>query len=130
MLQELKTKPIVFFDGGCPLCKKEIRHYQRVDTDNSIEWVDIHLNPELLSDHNIELNAAMERLHSISSDGKTITGVASFLLIWENLPRYKRIAGLLRALKLEPLLEFFYSRFAVWRFKNRCNDQCSPISRN
>ncbi|WP_415888953.1 thiol-disulfide oxidoreductase DCC family protein [Neptuniibacter sp. SY11_33] len=130
MLQELKAKPIVFFDGGCPLCKKEIRHYQRVDTDNSIEWVDIYLNPERLSNHKIELNAAMERLHSINSDGEINTGVASFLLIWENLPRYKKIARLLRALKLEPLLEFIYTRFAAWRFKKRCNDQCSPISRN
>lgn len=130
MLQESKAKPIVFFDGACPLCKKEIHHYQRVDTESSIEWVDIHLNPERLSDHNIELNAAMERLHSINSDGTTITGVASFLLIWENLTRYKRIASLIRALKLEPLLEFIYTRFAAWRLRKRCNDQCSPISRN
>ncbi|WP_415895726.1 thiol-disulfide oxidoreductase DCC family protein [Neptuniibacter sp. PT34_22] len=130
MLQESKAKPIVFFDGGCPLCKKEINHYQRVDTDSSIEWVDIYLNPERLSDHNIELNAAMERLHSIHSDGTTITGVASFLLIWENLPRYKKIASVIKALKLEPLSEFIYTRFAAWRIRKRCNDQCSPISRN
>jgi len=130
MKQEHKVKPIVFFDGGCPLCKKEIMHYRRIDTDNAIEWFDIHQEPERLCTYQIELTAAMERLHSINNKGETITGVASFLLIWENLPRYKRIASILRALKLEPFLEFLYTHFAAWRFKKRCNDQCSPISRN
>lgn len=125
-----KSKPIVFFDGGCPLCRKEIRHYQRSDPDDVIEWVDIHKKPERLSDHQIKLDAAMERLHSINEQGETLTGVASFILIWDNIPRYQRAASLIKLLKMEPLLEFLYSRFAAWRFKKRCSDHCSPISRN
>ena len=36
-----KAKPTVFYDGGCPLCKKEISHYMGLDTDCSIVWIDI-----------------------------------------------------------------------------------------
>ena len=44
--QDSKTATM-FFDGGCPLCSKEVGHYMRVDKNRNINWVDIHANPEL-----------------------------------------------------------------------------------
>lgn len=33
--------PVVFFDGGCPLCVREISHYKRLDRDGAVSWVDL-----------------------------------------------------------------------------------------
>jgi len=40
--------PIVFYDGGCPLCRREIAHYQRIDRDGLIRWLDIQQSEDEL----------------------------------------------------------------------------------
>ena len=32
----------MFYDGGCPLCSREVAHYRRLDRRNNVSWVDIH----------------------------------------------------------------------------------------
>ncbi|CRI64811.1 hypothetical protein THIOKS12130002 [Thiocapsa sp. KS1] len=32
-----------YFDGGCPLCSKEIAHYRRIDKAGAIHWVDLRM---------------------------------------------------------------------------------------
>lgn len=127
----VSRKPIVFFDGGCPMCEKEINHYKKVDRLGKIEWVDITTSPEKLQEYDISLTSALERLHCINAYGEKVSGVAGFLLIWDNLPYYRRLAALVKLLHLDSPLELLYSRFAVWRFKRRCKTgQCSPIGRD
>ena len=124
-------KPIVFFDGGCPMCGKEINHYKKVDRLGKIEWIDITTSPEKLKEYDISLTSALERLHCINTMGEKVSGVASFVLLWDNLPYYRKLAALVKLLRLDSSLEIVYSRFAVWRFKRRCKTgQCSPIGRD
>jgi len=33
--------PMIFFDGECPPCRREIAHYRRLQGAELIEWVDI-----------------------------------------------------------------------------------------
>jgi len=39
------------------------------------------------------------------------TGAHAFAVIWDELPRYRRLARLLRSLRLLPVLERLYGRF-------------------
>ena len=39
------NRPVVFYDGGCPLCRREIAHYQRIDRERRIQWTDIQQEP-------------------------------------------------------------------------------------
>lgn len=118
------VKPIVFYDGSCPLCRKEINHYRRIDVKQKIEWLDITQSSDRLLAYDIQYEAAMERLHSINASGEKVTGVESFLLIWEQLDYYHYLAKAIRILMLEKPLNFAYQRFAKWRFKRRCDDSC------
>ena len=34
------VRPMVFYDGGCPLCRREIAHYRRIDSAERLRWVD------------------------------------------------------------------------------------------
>lgn len=34
-----RQRATVFFDGGCPMCRREIAHYQRLDAAGRIRWL-------------------------------------------------------------------------------------------
>lgn len=119
--------PLVFYDGACRLCRREIDHYRRRDRRRVFEWVDISRCQERLSEHAIEYSAAITRLHVIDAKGVTRTGVAAFLCIWEVLPGYRWLAGLIRGLRLEDTLERVYAPLTRWRLRRRCKaGSCYP----
>ena len=120
-------KPTVFFDGGCPLCRREIQHYRRLDLGERVRWVDITAAGEVLARHGIDPAAAMQRLHALNERGEVVTGVAAFLVVWRQLPGYRHLARLLERLGLTPVLDRAYARFAVWRLRRRCaGGVCRP----
>ncbi len=114
-------KPVMFYDGGCPLCQLEVAHYQKIDKKNLVQWVDIQQQPQLLADYAIALPEAMRRLHVLDAHGKIYQGFFAFLVIWQALPYYRYLAFLLRLLPGLPwLLNQAYGSFADWRYKKRC----------
>jgi len=46
----MPTRPILFYDGQCPLCRKEIAHYQRLDRQQRVDWQDLFA-PESSPEH-------------------------------------------------------------------------------
>jgi len=117
-------KPIVFFDGGCPLCRSEIQHYQRVDSAQRIQWIDIVKHPEHLKTHNLQLREAMEIIHGVDESGQVVSGATVFVLLWRQLPYYRFLAVFVTGLKLTPTADWFYRRFASWRFQRRLRSGC------
>ena len=117
-------KPRIFYDGGCGLCQKEIYHYQSLDKDGAIEWVDIFKNPQTLHVHSIEYMDAMAVLHGINKNGEIIKGVGNFISIWQNIDRYQWLAACILRLRLTGVLQWCYMHFAKWRFKKRMGQAC------
>lgn len=123
------AKPIVFYDGGCPLCKKEIAHYQALDKEAVVLWVDITEQGSVLESYGVSFQEAMTELHAVTESGVVVKGVDSFLLIWQNLKFYRHVARLVISLRLNKLLNVIYKSFARWRLKKRCGDTCDLVSR-
>ena len=118
--------PKVFFDGGCPLCRREIAHYRRIDRTGRLRWIDIASEPGTLSGYGLTLDRAMAVLHVLDSAGRWQRGIDGFLVIWMHLPAYRWLARLARILGLRAPLEVMYRQFARWRYRNRCGvDGCS-----
>lgn len=111
------SAPIVFYDGGCPLCSREINHYRRLDRVDAIQWVNITQEPELLERHGLTRDRAMQRLHVLDQDNQWKTGSYGFALIWSKLPGYRWLSLLLNRFGLLYFLEPLYQRFARWRSK-------------
>jgi predicted DCC family thiol-disulfide oxidoreductase YuxK len=119
-------RPLVFFDGGCPLCRREIEHYQRRDRAGALEWVDITRDGQLLAAHGLSAQRAMERLHVLDGEGRWRVGAWGFAAIWERLPGYRWLARLVWGLHLLPALDAAYRPFARWRLRRRCgSDRCA-----
>jgi predicted DCC family thiol-disulfide oxidoreductase YuxK len=114
---------IVFFDGGCALCRREIDHYRRRRGADRLLWIDITQDDVMLSAHGLRKEQAMARFHVRDASGFWQTGAWGFVELWSHLPAYRWLASLLRTLRLVGLLDRFYSRFARWRLRRRCNPQ-------
>lgn len=111
-----------YFDGGCPLCSREIAHYRRIDRTGAIEWVDITADRGALASAGLDPLTAMRRLHAREPDGAWVAGVPAFLAIWRRLPGYRHLATWITRLRLTRPLDRVYGHFADWRLARRCRD--------
>jgi len=117
------TACTVYFDGACPLCRREIAHYRSQDGATSIDWVDAATcNPAALGD-DLSRDVALGRLHVRQADGSLISGAAAFAAIWSRLPAYGWLATIASRRPLLKLMEGFYSGFLrlrpLWRRAER-----------
>jgi predicted DCC family thiol-disulfide oxidoreductase YuxK len=116
----------VFYDGSCPLCRREIDHYRRRIGSSQVMWVDITTEPEMLAAHGLKRQAAMARFHVLDAAGQWQTGARGFVELWSHLPAYRWLANTINCLRLVSTLEWLYTHFAHWRLKRRCNiDGCA-----
>jgi predicted DCC family thiol-disulfide oxidoreductase YuxK len=115
-----KARPTVFYDGDCPLCRREIAHYRRMDKRERLHWVDAVNESETLAEHGLSLERAMAELHVLDGAGCWQRGVDAFLVIWQHLPAYRWLAKLVTVLGLRRPLGFIYRHFAAWRNRRRC----------
>jgi predicted DCC family thiol-disulfide oxidoreductase YuxK len=116
--------PVAFYDGGCPLCRREVAHYRRIDRAGRIRWIDIHARPAELAPYGLSWQATMRRMHVVESDGRVVTGARAFVALWRRLPRYRLLAWLVSLPGVFRLAEIAYSLFARWRWRSRCDQLC------
>lgn len=110
----------VFFDGGCPLCRREIQHYRNLDASVPIEWIDVTGPERPLEGYDLTLEEALRRFHVLDDHGQFHTGAHGFMILWDQLPYYRHLARLVRVLRLVPGAERVYVRFADWHYRRRC----------
>lgn len=110
----------VLFDGGCPLCNREISYYQTLTALEPIEWVDIDHNDTLLQQFNVQHEAAMAEFHVFDTAGHLHKGADGFIALWLVLPYFRWLAQLCKTLHLLPLLRWGYGHFAQRRLRHRC----------
>lgn len=121
----------VFYDGGCTLCSREVRHYMRLDQGHQIDWIDISSTPHRLADYDLTFETAMYDLHVVKNDGEILSGVAAFIAIWTTLSQYRWLAALCELLPVRRSLELAYPVFARWRLGRRCTTaSCSDFPAN
>jgi predicted DCC family thiol-disulfide oxidoreductase YuxK len=129
MLKTIKhIKPIVFYDGSCPLCKKEINHYIRIDKDKKIGWIDISTDRLLLKKYEISYTDAMKQLHVIGQNGNLLIGVDAFMIIWRFLPYYQRLEQAVTLLHIKKPMVWVYDIFAKQRYRKYLQRQACTTS--
>ncbi len=112
----------VFFDGGCPLCRREIDHYRKLKAKRSILWLDVTQTDAPLAEYGLDRETAMRRFHVLDDSGRFHVGAHGFVCLWSELPYYRYLASVARGLAMVPLLDRVYVRFADWHFGRRCTD--------
>ncbi|KAL1527710.1 hypothetical protein AB1Y20_009095 [Prymnesium parvum] len=117
----LPPQVTLFWDGGCPLCSREIAYYKWLDTSRRVDWVDIHAAPEKLEPYGITSSNALRVIHAIDSRGQlqeSRVGVPAFLAIWEQLPYWKVLPPILHRIpSAMPVVAAAYELFAKVRLR-------------
>lgn len=108
----------MLYDGGCPLCSREVAHYRRLDKAGNVRWADISANQDILSKYGISYPAAMKHLHVIEND-KIVVGAPAFAIVWTQLPYYRHLARIARLPGVMRILDAGYRIFAKRRFARR-----------
>jgi predicted DCC family thiol-disulfide oxidoreductase YuxK len=117
----------MYYDGGCPVCRRGVAHYQRLDWARRIAWIDITEQPDALLCHGVDFATAMDSLHVTDRSGALVSGAAGFVTIWSELPYYRMLAWLLRLPGLLPMFEWAYRIHSRGRYARRCvEDRCTP----
>ena len=80
---------IIFYDGKCGLCSREINYYKKIAQADKFRWSDIATDPTPLKPLKISQADGLRRLHGIDSEGHLHIGVDAFLLIWRELPYWR-----------------------------------------
>ena len=99
----------VFHDGGCPLCRAEISHYQRQEGAAALRFVDVS-NPDAPLPDGLTREAAMARFHVVAG-GRMVSGAAAFVAVWRTLPRWRWVARLAERPPVLAALEAGYRLF-------------------
>jgi predicted DCC family thiol-disulfide oxidoreductase YuxK len=100
----------VYFDGSCPLCSVEVRHYAAQPGAEGLCFLDVS-RAEADPGPGLTPQLALQRFHVRLSDGRLISGARAFVSIWERLPRWRWAARLARLPGMMPVLEAAYRIF-------------------
>ena len=110
---------VVYFDGSCPLCSREIGTYQGMRGADALTWVDASRCDSGALGNDLEREAALGRFHVRAADGSLVSGAAAFIEIWKHLPALALPARLCSTAPVLTILEFFYGIFlrlrGLWR---------------
>jgi predicted DCC family thiol-disulfide oxidoreductase YuxK len=121
----------LFFDGGCPLCAREVRLLRRLDHSGRIRFTDIAdpaFDPATVGS---TLQTLMGRIHARLATGEWIEGVEVFRRLYAAVG-FGRLVALSRLPGVRGLLDVAYRAFAANRLRltGRCSGRsCAVHSR-
>ena len=115
-----KHSVIVWFDGACPLCRREIDFMRKLDRKNAIKFIEVMTADTQCP---VDRETLLVRFHA-QEDGCLLSGAAAFAAMWRAIPILRPLglaaqssvvlAGLERGyiffLRFRPKLQ----RFATW----------------
>lgn len=117
----------VFFDGDCPLCRREIAMLRRLDRRSAIRFTDIAQPGFDPASIGLTRDALMARIHGRTSDGTLVEGVEVFRHLYGAVG-FGPLVALSRVPPIAWLLDAGYRWFAKNRLRltGRCDDRtCS-----
>jgi len=107
------SEVLVWFDGGCPLCRREIALMRWLDRRHAIAFVDVAQEDTVCP---IDRAALLTRFHALE-DGRMLSGAAAFAAMWRAIPWLRPLGLAARHPHVLATLESLYCRFLKLRPK-------------
>ncbi|KPF82120.1 thiol-disulfide oxidoreductase [Brevundimonas sp. AAP58] len=101
------SKVEVWFDGDCPLCRREIALMRRLDRRGVIRFHDVATGQGSCP---IDRAALLARFHA-REDGRMVSGAEAFAAMWRAIPVLRPLGLLARNRAVLRVLERLYLAF-------------------
>jgi predicted DCC family thiol-disulfide oxidoreductase YuxK len=105
------TKLTVWYDGDCPLCRREIQLMQRLDRTQAVTFIDVTRSEGRCP---IDSRELLARFHA-EENGQLFSGAEAFAALWRAIPLLRPLGLLARNRLVLSLLERSYIRFLAIR---------------
>lgn len=104
----------VWYDGACPLCRREIRLMQWLDWRDAIRFTDIAGAGAGSLDCSVDTRDLASRLHA-REDSEMLDGAAAFAAMWRAIPVLRPLGLAARNPVVLAVLERLYGGFLTIR---------------
>ncbi|WP_224798265.1 thiol-disulfide oxidoreductase DCC family protein [Idiomarina abyssalis] len=113
-MPQQSSELIIFFDGGCPLCVKEMRHLKRLDKEGRIQFENVN-EPDFSQRYpQVDVAKANQYLHGQVSSGDMIYGLDVTHEAWSLVGKGWMIAPL-----RWPVIRWFADKTYLFFARNR-----------
>jgi predicted DCC family thiol-disulfide oxidoreductase YuxK len=107
-LEAAPAELVVWFDGACPLCRREIALMKRLDRRGAIRFVDV--GGAAPAECPVDRVQLLSRFHA-RENGRLLSGAAAFGAMWRAIPLLRPLGLLARVPLVEAVLERCYGAF-------------------
>jgi 3-demethoxyubiquinol 3-hydroxylase len=101
----------VLYDGGCPLCRREIALYRELPAREAVHYLDISTASAAQLPAGAAREALLARFHVRRADGRLVDGAAGFVALWAALPGWRWLARVAALPGVTPVMELAYRGF-------------------
>lgn len=109
---EYPAKTRALYNSDCPVCNSEMCHYAAYSRQNALPIAFDDLNATDLARWGVTEDEASRLLHVIH-EGRLHIGFEAILVLWEQMPRYHRLARFCRVPGLFHLLDWGYANIVA-----------------
>ena len=92
---ETNSQTAVLYNSQCPVCAVEIAQYARYATEAGLPIRFDDLNVDAWDQWGLDYDTAARRLY-VQHDGMLVSGVPAFLVLWEQMPRYRLLGQIVK----------------------------------
>ena len=114
-VSEGSSRLAVYFDGACPLCRREIGFYRDMTGADDVDWIDVSEASGSQLPDGLTREQAMARFHVRTEDGHLADGGDAFAALWSAIPRTRWIGWLASRSVVRPLVRWGYDVFLKFR---------------
>ena len=110
----------VYYNSACPVCNAGIKDQRKRMQGcgvNNIEWVDVHNNPDAVSELESSLEQVRERLYVKDDKGQLNIGIDAFIQLWQQTPNQRWLARLFQLPVIRSLARVAYNGFACLLYR-------------
>ena len=115
------TKLVVYYDGACPKCIRDRRHYEKLAGRHGkdVYWFDITHQEKRLQELGIDPQKALMELHVSDAEGRVFSELDAYILLMNKVPLLKPLAWLISLPLIRPFLATLYHRQVNRRLQKR-----------